>query len=107
MSPCRLEQGLQLVELRFGAAARLEARSPLELRNERIERAMGVVGRAEIAHASIFGLAFKLGQQVFSDARLADAGLAAEQHDSAFAALRLVPPAQQQVDLLVPADERG
>ena len=41
-----------------------------------------------------------------SDARFADAGLARDQHDAAVAALRLLPAAQEQVDLLVAADER-
>ena len=52
-------------------------------------------------------LALEPGQQAFGDARLADAGLAREQHDPALAALGLIPTAQQQLDLLLPADERG
>ena len=102
----RLEQGLQLVELRSGAAARLEARGPLELRNERVERAVRMVGRAEIAKASM-RLALEPRQQAFGDARLADAGLAGEQHDPTLAELGLIPTAQQQLDLLLPANERG
>ena len=52
-------------------------------------------------------LALKPGQQAFGDARLADAGLAGKQHDPAFAALGLVPPAQQQLHLLLAANQRG
>ena len=87
-------------------SARLEARGPLELRNERVERAVRMVGRAEIAKASM-RLALEPGQQAFGDARLADAGLAGEQHDPTLAELGLIPTAQQQLDLLLPADERG
>jgi hypothetical protein len=44
-------------------------------------------------------------QQAFSDARLADAGLAGEQHDPPLAEFGLIPAAQQQFDLLPPANE--
>ena len=53
----------------------------------------------------------RLGVQAFlkcrGDARLADAGLARDQHDLAVARLGARPAAQQQVDLLVAADQRG
>ena len=52
-------------------------------------------------------LALEPDQQAFSDARLADAGLAGEQHDPTLADLGLIPTAQQQLDLLLPANERG
>ena len=95
----RLEQGLQFVELRTGVAARLESRGLLELRNQRVERALRMVGRAEIAKSGM-RLALEPDQQAFSDARLADAGLAGEQHDPPLAELGLIPTAQQQLDLL-------
>jgi hypothetical protein len=41
------------------------------------------------------------------DARLADAGLPGDQHDLAVARLGARPPAQQQVDLLVAANQRA
>src|SRR5215471_14565489 len=41
------------------------------------------------------------------DARLADAGLAGDQHDLASARLGARPTTQQQVDLLVAANQRG
>src|SRR5260370_1146488 len=95
----RLEQRLQSVELCTGPAARLKARGPLELHDERVERAVRVVGRAEVAQAHM-RLALEPGQQAFSDARLADAGLAREQHDPTLTVLGLIPTAQQQLDLL-------
>ena len=51
-------------------------------------------------------LALEPGQQAFRDARLADAGLAREQHDPTLAELGLIPTAQQQLHLLLPANER-
>src|SRR5260370_14495890 len=101
----RLEQGLELVEFCTGAAAWLEARGMLELSNERVEWAMHMMGRAEIAKARM-RLTLEPRQQAFSDARLADAGLAREQHDPTLAKLGLIPTAQQQLDLLLSANER-
>ena len=46
-------------------------------------------------------------RQCRGDARLADAGFAGDQHDLAVARLGARPAAQQQVDLLVAADQRG
>ena len=100
----RLEQSLQPVETSCRAAARLEARGPFELRNERVERAVRMVGRAEIAKTSM-RLALEPRQQGFGNTRLADAGLAREQHDPPLAELGLIPAAQQQIDLLLPANE--
>src|SRR5207247_243022 len=82
------------------------ARSPLELRNERVERAVCMVRLAEVAKAHM-RLALELDQEALGDARLADAGLAGEQHDPTLAGLGLIPTAQQQIDLFLPADERG
>ena len=45
--------------------------------------------------------------QCRGDARLAEAGFARDQHDLAVARLGARPAAQQQVDLLVAADQRG
>jgi hypothetical protein len=78
----------------------------LELRNERVERAVPMVWRAKIAKAHM-RLALKPRQQAFGDARLADAWLAGKQNDPTLAELGLIPTTQQQPDLLVSADERG
>ena len=50
-------------------------------------------------------LTFESVQQAFGDARLADARLTREQHDPARAEPGLIPTAEQQVDLLLPADQ--
>ena len=52
-------------------------------------------------------LAVKALRQCRGDARLADAGFAGDQHDLAVARLGARPAPQQQVDLLVAADQRG
>ena len=53
----------------------------------------------------------RLGVEAFrqcrGDARLADAGFAGDQHDLAVARLGARPAAQQQIDLLVAADQRA
>src|SRR5215831_655820 len=53
----------------------------------------------------------RLGVQAFfkcrGDARLAEARLAGDQYDLAVARLDACPPAQQQVDLFVAANQRG
>jgi hypothetical protein len=46
-------------------------------------------------------------QQVFGDARFADAGLAGEQHDPTLTELGLIPTAQQQLGLLLAANQPG
>ena len=64
-----------------------------------------MVRRAEIAQARV-----RLGCEVFGkrggEPRLADAGLAGNQHYPSFAALRLVPAVDQQLDFLLAADGR-
>ena len=64
-----------------------------------------MVRRAEIAQAGV-----RLGSDVLGkcrrEPRLADARLAGDQHHPPFAALRLLPAAQQQLEFLVAPDER-
>src|SRR5262249_56305403 len=100
---CRrwLEQRDQLVELRAGAAVRFEAGRLLELCNDRMERTVRMVRRAEIAKAGM-GLALDPGQQGFGDARLADARLARKQQDSTLAGVGLIPPPLKQPHFLLP-----
>ena len=52
-------------------------------------------------------LSFDALVQLPHEPRLADAGLAREQYHLALAVPRLLPPAQQQCDLLLATDERG
>jgi hypothetical protein len=74
-----------------------------ELNDEGVERAVLVVRRAEIAQPGI-----RLGTDVLEkcrrEPRLADAGLAGNQHHPPLAGLRLLPAADQQLDFLVAAN---
>ena len=91
--------------LRVGAVVAHESRRPFELRDEGVERAVGVIGGAEIAQLRMRpggDLLCKRRQQ----ARLADAGLAAEQHDLALSRCCAMPPFEQEGELCLPADQR-
>src|SRR6516165_6487339 len=77
-----------------------------ELVDKRIERAVTAIGRTEIAQMEM-RLGAKALLQLHCDTRLADAGLARDQHDLAIARLGARPATQQQVDLLVAANQRG
>ena len=63
------------------------------------------MGRAELAQARV-RLAAQALEDGLGDPRLADAWLAREQDDRALSALRLLPAAQEQIDLLAAPDER-
>ena len=99
------QQGLELLQPGSGRVVAREPRCPAELVDEREQRAVLVIGRAEIAQAEM-RLGVEALLQCRGDARLADAGLARDQHDLAVARLGARPAPQQQVDLLVAADQR-
>ena len=101
----RREQCPQFAELGFDRVVAGEPGGAFELRDEGIERAVLVVRRAEIAQARM-RLAFDVLGKRRGQPRLADARLAGDQHHPPFAALRLLPAAQQQLDFLVAPDER-
>ena len=76
------------------------------LADDRIKRAVGVLRRAEIAQPRV-RLACEAFQQRRRQPRFADARLAGEQHDLAFAALRFRPAPKQQVEFFLPPDQGG
>src|SRR5215471_11334853 len=94
----------QLVELLLGHVVAREAAGTFGLGDERVERAVLMVGRAEIAQPRV-RLALDALRQHRSDARLADPRLARKQHDAALAGFCLLPAPQQQVELFVAPDE--
>ena len=96
---------LQLVETLCVRVLATEARRPFELGDARIECAVLMMRRTEIAQPGV-RLADEPLHEGLSDARFSDPGLAADQHDLPVATVGLRPAAQQQVDLLVPADQR-
>src|SRR3954471_25055277 len=82
-----------------------KARRALHLRDHRIERAVLMVRRAEIAQPEV-----RLGSNP-RDQRLGETGLAhpwlsRDQHHLAVAGLRLRPAAQQQLDLFLAPNQR-
>ena len=74
------------------------------LADDRIERAVSVLWRAEVAQPHV-----RLGSEAFKqrggESRFADPSLAREQHHLAFAGLRLRPAAQQQFEFFFPPDK--
>src|SRR5215469_12896802 len=102
---CLAKHSLQLVKALLGRVLAPEPGCPFESSDRWIERAVLMMGRAEGAQACV-RLAAEPLHNGLSDARFSDARLAREQHHAALAALSLLPPAQEQVDLLVAADER-
>ena len=101
----RREQCPQFAELGFDRVVAGEPGGAFELGDEGIERAVLVVRRAEIAQAGMRLASDVLGKRR-RQPRLADARLAGDQHHPSFAALRLLPAADQQLDFLVTPDER-
>ena len=101
----RREQRPQFAELLFARVVAGESGGAFELGDEGIERAVLMVRRAEIAQARMRLVLDALGKRG-GEPRLADARLAGDQHDPSFAALRLLPAADKQLDFLVTTDER-
>src|SRR5262249_28644530 len=95
----------QLVQPYLGRVLALEPGGAFELRDDRVECAISVVRRAEIAQAGV-RLARDPLLQGGTEAGLANARLARKQHHAAFASFRAMPLAQQEVDLLLTPDER-
>ena len=84
------DQGFELAEPACVSLVGAHSGGEFELLDDRIEGAVGVVRRALVEQAEM-----ALGRQALmddlTDARLADAGLARDQHHLAFARHRLVP----------------
>ena len=95
---------LEAREVGVGRIARHPADDAAHMLDDRKHRAAGVEGRAAQRRARRALLA-QLRQQCGGERRLADSRLAGEQHHLSMPALRLLPSAAQQADLLVAADE--
>jgi hypothetical protein len=87
------QHGLELLQPSFGRVLAREVRRPIELVNEREKSAVLVIGRAEITQVEM-RLGAKAVVQCCGEPRLADAGLAGDQHDLTVACLGAGPPAQ-------------
>jgi hypothetical protein len=99
------ERRLELCELLCRQVAPLEPRSPFELADERIQRAVGVMRRTVLAHRDVrFVLEPRVKRE--RNVRLADTGLAGEHHRATLAKPGLMPAPQQHLDFLVAPDRR-
>jgi len=72
------------------------------LANDWVERAVGVLRRAEVAQASVW-LSSEAFQERSGQSRLADPWFTGEQHHLPLAALRFRPAAQQQFEFFFPS----
>src|SRR5262249_4030999 len=97
------EERFQLVEALLGPIVCFERRRSLQLGDERTKRAVGVVRRALVTQARV-RLADALSESR-CNARLADPRLAPDQHDLPLALPGKALAFQQEIDLLVAADE--
>ena len=100
------EHRIELVELRLRCVVVRQSGGALHLADDRIKRAVGVLRRAEIAQARVrfAGEAF---QKRRREPRLADTGLAGEQHHLAFAGLCPRPAPKKQFEFFFPPDQGG
>src|SRR4029077_14546122 len=99
------EKGFDLVEPGLGRVLRAETGRPYELLHHRPERVIRVIGRAMVAQAHAALTPRRLTQRLH-EPRLADTGLAREQHDLTFTGLRQLPAAEKQCQFLRTADQR-
>ena len=83
----------------------MEAGGAFEVGDNRVEGAVLVMRRAEEAQADV-QLAGKPLHHGLSEARLANAWFAGDEHYLALARFRLLPPPHEQRHLLVAADQR-
>src|SRR5262249_37293515 len=102
----RGEERFQLVEPLLGRIICLEPRRPLQLNDERAKRAVGVVGRALVTQSRLRLAGNALGESRCK-AGLADPRLARDQHDLPFALPGQPLALQQELKLVLAADEIG
>ena len=100
------QQRIELVEFRLRGVVVRKSGGALHLADDRIQCAVGMLRRAEIAQARVW-LASEAFQQRRRKPRFADAGLAGEQHHLAFAVLCLRPAPQQQFEFFFPTNKLG
>jgi hypothetical protein len=99
------QEGFELGESRLGRLVARESGRALHLLDQRMQRTGRVVRRALVEQAYV-GLVLEPRAHFPHQTRLANSGLAGQQDDMPLAVFGLLPPAQQQRDLLVTADQR-
>ena len=100
------EHRFKLVEPGCRVILALETGGALKSGDERIERAITVLERAEMAQPDVRFVTEAL-LELGGQAGLADARLARQQHDLPFAGLRSPPAPQKQFTFFFPPDESG
>src|SRR5262249_39357788 len=100
------QQSFEFLPPRYGWIVTRKPRRPAELLNKREQRAVLVIGRAEIPQAEMRLRLEALGQGR-GKARLADPGLARNQYDLAFTRFGAPPGPQQQIDLRAAPNQRA
>jgi hypothetical protein len=99
------DQGPELPEFGFPRVLAIESGGVLELGDDRVKSAVGVMGRAEVSETNVRLTAKEL-LQGGSQARFADAGLSREKQHSPVTRFRLLPATLQQLEFLRASDER-
>src|SRR5258708_29470949 len=100
------EQRLQLVELGLGRVVPLKPGGSFELHDCRVESAVLVVWRAEVAQSDVRFIEQPLFERD-AQARLSNTRLARQQHDPPFTLLPLCPAPDPQLKLPPASDQRG
>src|SRR5262249_57606442 len=98
--------GLDVVGEWVGGVVWLEPRRPLQLDDERAKRAVGVVGRALVTQSRVRLTGDALGESR-RKAGFADPRLARDQHNLPIALPGEALPFQQEIELVLAADEIG
>ncbi len=101
----RAQEFLELAALDRHRVVAAEASGVRKMSDDRLQRAALMMRETKVAHASRV-VGFDLVEQRRDQARLADAGFARQQHHAAVIVFGLRPPAGQQIELLVAADQR-
>jgi hypothetical protein len=104
LNRARQDQALKLIELALGWFAGLDPRRGRQLRNDRIERRVGVVGRALVANTR--APADDPLTEDLADPRLADPSLARQDDNLPLALIHHPPTVGQQADFWLAADKR-
>ena len=94
------------VKLRLRRVVGGEAGGAPQLHDKGVQDAVAVIGRALTTQPRV-RLVRDLGGELHEKPRLADAGLACNQHNLPVSGLGSCPAGQQEVDFLVAADHRA
>ena len=102
------QMSLEFAQLLLGGLLPVEAQNhPLQQVDQRVQGGVLVVGRTLTRCEPGLGLSGHLLRQHLHQARFADAGFTAEEHDLSEAVFDLGPALAQHPDFLLPTHQRG